>query len=153
MFFIRSAVFIVLDGIALGVISFWALGVYKSEEAIQCNNTVAEANKYRTLVLVNIIIFMGYAVLCWLLTLLGLCLACMTKFFYDEHQRNQMKEKMAKIPLAKKAIEKTTKKKFEDYELKEKGDKCIICYCEFEDDDEIAELACSAKHIFHTECI
>ena len=85
MFFIRSAVFIVLDGIALGVISFWALGVYKSEEAIQCNNTVAEANKYRTLVLVNIIIFMGYAILCWLLTLLGLCLACMTKFFYDEH--------------------------------------------------------------------
>ena len=153
MFLIRSGVFIVLDGIALGIITFWALGVYRSKEAIECNNTVTEANRFRTLVLVNIIIFMTYAIICWLLILFAMCIACMTKFFYDEHQRQQMKEKMAKIPLAKKAIEKTTKRKFEDYEGKEEGDKCIICYCEFEDTDEIAELACSAKHIFHTECI
>ena len=88
MFMIRSGIFIVLDGIALGIITFWALGVYKSQEAIECNNTVAQANKSRTLVLVNIIIFMGYAILCWCMILVGMCLGCMTKFFYDEHQRN-----------------------------------------------------------------
>lgn len=90
-----------LDGIALGIITFWALGVYRSKEAIECNNTVTEANRFRTLVLVNIIIFMAYAILCWLLILFAMCIACLSKFVYDEHQRAQMKEKMAKIPLAK----------------------------------------------------
>jgi hypothetical protein len=101
MFLIRSGIFVVLDGIALGVITFWALGIYQSQEAIECNNTVTQANKFRTLLLVNIIIFMAYAVLCWLMILFALCIACLSKFFYDEHQRQQMKEKMAKIPLAK----------------------------------------------------
>ena len=45
MFLIRSAVFLVLDGIALGIITIWALGIYQSQEAIECNNTIAQANK------------------------------------------------------------------------------------------------------------
>ena len=96
---------------------------------------------------------MAYMVLCFIMALTICCIGFLLKFVYDTHQREEMKKKMANIPLAKQAIEKTTKKKFEDYEGKEEGDKCIICYCEFEDTDEIAELACSAKHIFHTECI
>ena len=30
---------------------------------------------------------------------------------------------------------------------------CVICMCEFEDSDQIAELRCDSRHIFHTKCI
>ena len=152
-FFIRSAAFVVIDGIALGIISFWGLSVYKSQETQDCSSTVSAANKYRTLVLVNIIIFGLYAVLCWIMALVMLCCGGVIKVAYNEHQRKELQKKMAKIPLAQKAIDRTTKKKFADVDDKEIADKCIICLCEFEDTDEIAELACSNKHIFHVECI
>lgn len=30
---------------------------------------------------------------------------------------------------------------------------CIICMEEFKDDDEVVELGCDERHIFHFECI
>ena len=118
-----------------------------------CANTDEKAGNFRTTVLIMTILFCIYTVLCWLFVLLMCGVGFLTKFIYDEHQREELKKKMANVPLAKQAIEKTTKKQFKDYELAEVGDKCIICYCEFEETDEIAELSCSAKHVFHTECI
>ncbi len=52
-------------------------------------------------------------------------------------------------------MEKVNKKQFKDYseEVQAELDKCCICFCEFEGEEEIAELNCDARHIFHTECI
>ena len=52
-------------------------------------------------------------------------------------------------------MEKVSKKQFKDLdaEHQEQTDKCIICYCEFQENEEISELACDDRHIFHTECI
>ena len=57
--------------------------------------------------------------------------------------------------MAANAMKNVNKKQFKDYtkEQQEELDKCIICYCEFEASEEIAELNCDARHIFHTECI
>ena len=55
---------------------------------------------------------MAYMILCWIMALLICCGAFLVKFAWDTHQREEMKKKMANIPLAKQAIEKTTKKKF-----------------------------------------
>ena len=31
--------------------------------------------------------------------------------------------------------------------------KCMICMFEFEDEDNVSELQCDRRHIFHTECL
>ena len=57
--------------------------------------------------------------------------------------------------MAKKAMENINKKEFGnlDKEKQEHFDKCVICFEDFKDTDEIAELNCDAHHIFHQECI
>jgi len=30
---------------------------------------------------------------------------------------------------------------------------CVICTCEFEPEDEVTELECDTRHIFHKECL
>jgi len=44
--------------------------------------------------------------------------------------------------------------KFEDVSSKAKEtDSCVICMCNFEHDDEVAELNCAEGHIFHSPCL
>ena len=57
--------------------------------------------------------------------------------------------------MAANAINKLKQTNFKnlDEEHQKQADKCVICYCEFEEDDQISELACDDRHIFHTECV
>lgn len=50
--------------------------------------------------------------------------------------------------MTKKEIEKLSKAK---YECKGEGEKCSICYCDFEEAENITILWC--KHNYHSECI
>ena len=50
-------------------------------------------------------------------------------------------------------MEKVEKKSFKDYVNKADIETCVICQMDFKDDEEIAELNCNDKHIFHSECI
>ena len=73
-------------------------------------DVLSKAGNFRTTVLIMTILFCIYTVLCWLFVLLMCGVGFLTKFIYDEHQREELKKKMANVPLAKQAIEKTTKK-------------------------------------------
>ena len=43
-------------------------------------------------------------------------------------------------------------RKFNPNDFKSQKD-CSICLCEFQDDEEITPLPCTAKHYFHSACI
>ena len=32
-------------------------------------------------------------------------------------------------------------------------DKCMICMFEFEENDQVSELKCDRRHVFHSECL
>ena len=40
-----------------------------------------------------------------------------------------------------------------DEDKKKFAPHCIVCYADFKDEDQLSELACDDRHIFHTECI
>ena len=51
-------------------------------------------------------------------------------------------------------MKKINKKTFGDLDKEHKEvNNCVICCEDFKDTDEIAELNCHDKHIFHSSCI
>jgi len=54
-----------------------------------------------------------------------------------------------------KVLDSTIKKKYEELDETQKSsmDQCAICLNSFTDEDQVVELKCDKKHIFHEQCI
>lgn len=59
--------------------------------------------------------------------------------------------------MAESAIDKLKKraKAFETLNTKQKdySERCMICFVDYADTDEVVSLPCNDKHIFHQECM
>lgn len=52
------------------------------------------------------------------------------------------------------AVNQLNRKAFQNVDEKNKNmTECVICMCEFQAEDDIAELKCDQRHYFHTECL
>ena len=84
-----------------------------------------------------------------------MCFGCLLGFVQLSIRRADRQARLDRIPMAANAIARLKKTTFGnlDEEKKQFAPHCIICYADFKDDDQLSELACDDRHIFHTECI
>jgi len=134
--------------------AIWGAKVLDSEETVTCAQDDG-VKRFRNVVFAYVIIAYMYAIY---LVLFLCCLGgigCMVARMPEMQRRAEFERRANNIPMAREAMEHVNKKKFSEFskEKRENIDKCVICYEEFKDDDELAELNCAGKHIFHQACI
>jgi len=143
--------FMVFDLIAMIWGATYGTLVLRDEETSICVNEVDGILRFKNVLAAHVV--MAYLYVSWLV--IALCCSCAIGIAYLRMPRNEFNRRANNVPMARAAMDKVTKKQFKDYskEHKEEADKCIICFEEFKDEDNIAELNCDDRHIFHTACI
>lgn len=121
--------------IAIGWL-IYGLVIYFSE----ANDCQEYPDQFGWLVVMVLLLFFGcFALLVLILSLcIGSCLVCCAG------QQN--------ADNADRTFKQLTKKVY-DPEQFNKCDKCVICQCEFEENDKVTPLPCHESHVFHTACL
>lgn len=93
-----------------------------------------------------------------LFLVLGCCVAmfllCFVCCFVLQNRRLAMSEAINRVPLAQAAMRRIGHHQYKDSNQKSKEqDTCIICLAQFKEDDQVSELNCDDRHIFHTTCL
>jgi len=142
--------FMVFDLVAMLWGAIHGTQVLRDDETDICVNTIDGVSRFKNVLLAHVIL--AYMYVCWLV--LALCCLGFLGIAYLRMPRNEFNRR-ANVPMARAAMDKVVKKQYKDYskEKKEELDKCIICFEEFKDEDNIAELNCDDRHIFHSACI
>jgi hypothetical protein len=94
-----------------------------------------------------------YSLLLMGLCCLASCCLCFVVAIIVQQNRN-MGDAINRVPLAQAAMRRIGHQSYKDTSQKSKEqDTCIICLSNFKEDDEVSELNCDERHIFHTECL
>lgn len=108
--------------------------------------------------LLLVIVYFIYLAIGYCACLLGLSMGVVFLVYVctrrGEQRRRRMQDLADRAPFVQRAVNALNQKQFGALSSKAKeSDKCIICFTEFVESDEVSELKCDERHIFHTDCI
>lgn len=134
----------------------YAATVLFSDEAVSCrSNELNDSASYWYFVAFCCLVGVLYSLL-----LVGIC--CLTvgcfcfivSMIYHQGQTFRMREAINRVPLAQAAMARIGHTQYKEKSEKSKQQvSCIICLTNFKEDDQVSELNCDERHIFHTQCL
>lgn len=150
--------FVCIDCFAYTTIVVWATMRLIDEEARKCKDQSEEIDNLWWVVLMLIVVGYIQMFLEWLICMVVSCIFCVLACFYCAQERSQRHQTLARFaqhaPMMASALQSLQTKKFNDLSHKVKEvEECIICFVKFEPKDDIAQLSCNERHIFHKACL
>lgn len=154
-YYANQAIFMVLDTVLFTTLVIYSSVILFQEDVVACRTSYATVARFWFLVAFCAVVGIMYC-----LIIIGLC-CCMTWCLcvivcitIRQNREISMREAISQAPLAQAAMSRIGHQKYKDTSQKSKeADTCIICLTAFKDDDEVSELNCDERHIFHSACL
>ena len=150
--------FICIDCLAYTVIVIWATVQVTSENATRCKDQIQEVSEFWWMVLIVCVI--GYLqmfieLLICLVTSCTLAIFCCIYFNSRREERERAVQRLQQhAPMLARALSSLRRNKFKDLSTRAKEAKsCIICFENFNESDDVTQLSCDERHVFHQRCL
>ena len=148
-------IFAVLDTFLFTTLVIYSGVVLFSKEVVECRVNDPAAASYWFFVAFCVVVGILYClIIVGLCCCISCCLCVLVIIIYRQNREIRMRDAINRVPLAQAAMQRIGNQQYKDTSQKSKeADTCIICLTAFKDEDQVAELNCDERHIFHTACL
>lgn len=136
----------------------WVTYQISREKPMECKSLNDEVGQFWWVVMILTVV--GYLQLFveWIICLAASCVLCVFCCFYFAQNRARRAEALARFrqraPLMARALDSMKRQKFKDIQKEVKDvESCIICFAQFKPNDDVVQLSCNARHIYHKACL